>query len=443
MTSEVTPDVSAAHSRTGLATLIGISVLWLPLSMLFNSLQSLVLPVFVLRFVAPANKASTLGLILFTGLAAGALVQPLAGAYSDKVKAARGTRVWRWGRRKPLIFVGTLLTLAFLAGMMFASNLMTLAIVYVAISLTAGIAQAGTQGLLPDLVGGNRRGAASGLKGLLELSGSLFGFAIAGALIKQGHPAYALIAIGVLLAVGALLTFALVREERPELPATDVSDAIRPAGPVTTMARNASHDRLPVAGATSTFGGPFMQVLVSRFLFLLGVYGIGHFLLYYVGDRLHMSNPAATVGGLLAMLTLATALFAPVGGLLSDRIGRQPVLVAAAVLSAGGTLLFIPASSLGAIMLGGMIMSIGSGLFASANWALTADMTPAGGGGRYFGLLALATGGAAAIAGLFGPLVDYAGYTPLFAVAALTFCASVVVLPRSLPVAVPSPAAVS
>ncbi len=76
-------------------------------------------------------------------------------------------------------------------------------------------------------------------------------------------------------------------------------------------------------------------------------------------------------------------------------------------------------------------MSIGSGLFASANWALTADLTPTGAGGRFFGLLALATGGGAAVAGLYGSVVDVYGYSPLFLVAALTFVGSAAILPRA------------
>src|SRR5258706_7548238 len=123
--------------------ILGVSVLWLPLSMLFNSLQSLVLPVFVLRFVAPTHKGTILGLILFVGLAAGALIQPLAGVYSDRLSAWRKAPAARWGRRQPVIVVGTLLTVAFLAGFALASNIGILAVAYVGVSLTAGIAQAG------------------------------------------------------------------------------------------------------------------------------------------------------------------------------------------------------------------------------------------------------------------------------------------------------------
>jgi MFS family permease len=120
---------------------------------------------------------------------------------------------------------------------------------------------------------------------------------------------------------------------------------------------------------------------------------------------------------------------------LSDRIGRLPVLWGAVGLSAVGALLLVPATTVALILIGGGVMSVGSGLFAAANWALTADLTSRGAGGRFFGLLAVATGGAAVLAGLFGVLVDRAGYNALFVVTALLFAGSAVVLPRATQIA--------
>jgi MFS family permease len=421
--------------------ILGVSILWLPLSMLFNSLQSLVLPAVVLGFVGQAHKGTVLGLILFVGLAAGALIQPLAGVYSDRLSAWRKAPAARWGRRQPVIVVGTLLTVAFLAGFALASNIGILAVSYVGVSITAGIAQAGFQGLLPDFVPANLRGRAAGLKGFLELLGSLLGFSIAGVLIKQRHPAGVLLAISILLVIGALLSLVLVREGqrlRSHAPNPAGADVVPPAGPVTTLAQQSSQERLPAPVAAGAHGVRtiFARVMLCRFLFLLGAYGIGHFLLFYIHDRLHVANPAGLTSMLLTIFTLESALVALSGGALSDRMGRLPLLWVAAGLSVLGALLLIPATGVALILIGGSVMSIGSGLFASANWALTADLTPTGAGGRFFGLLALATGGAAALAGLFGPLVDLpTGYNPLFVVAALTFAGSAVVLPRAAQIA--------
>jgi MFS family permease len=420
--------------------ILGVSALWLPLSMLFNSLQSLVLPVFVLRFVAPAQKGTVLGLILFVGLAAGALIQPIAGLYSDRLTRERGTFATRWGRRQPLIVAGALLTLAFLAGFALASNITLLAITYIGVTVTAGITQAGFQGLLPDFVPAQLRGRAAGLKGFLELLGSVLGFSIAGILLKKGQPSGVLMAIGIVLVIGVLLSLALVREGarlRSQDAVWESAHIVPPVGPVTTLAQQASRETLPVPEAASHLDvrTVFTRVLVSRFLFLLSVYGIGHFLLYYMRDRLHLVNAAGATSVLFTVFTIVTALVAIGGGVLSDRIGRLPVLWGAAGLSAVGALLLVPATTVALILIGGGVMSVGSGLFAAANWALTADLTPRGAGGRFFGLLAVATGGAAALAGLFGVLVDRAGYNPLFVVTALLFAGSAVVLPRAAQIA--------
>src|SRR5262249_3733747 len=59
--------------------ILGVNVLWVPLSMLFNSLQTLGVQVSVLHFATPEQKGTVLGLILFAGLLPGALIQPLVG----------------------------------------------------------------------------------------------------------------------------------------------------------------------------------------------------------------------------------------------------------------------------------------------------------------------------------------------------------------------------
>ena len=76
-------------------------------------------------------------------------------------------------------------------------------------------------------------------------------------------------------------------------------------------------------------------------------------------------------------------------------------------------------------------MAFGSSAFAAANWALTADVAPPDEAARFLGLANIGTAGAAAAAGLFGPLVDWGngatpgmGYTALFAAAGVAFIAS-------------------
>jgi MFS family permease len=428
--------------------ILGVNVLWLPLSMLFNSLQSLVVQVNVPRFVPAGLVNTAIGAVVFLGLA-GALIQPVVGSYSDRLKIVPGSPRARWGWRTPIIAIGVLLTLIFLACFALATNLIVFALAYMGVLLAAGVAQAGFQGLMPDLVPAKLRGNAAGMKGFIELLGSTIGFVVAGMLIKKGQPLGVVVAIGILLLAGTLLMLALVREGRRmrvERSRLEAGDIVPPAGPATTLAQQSSQEVLPPPASAMVVTGDsrsamvraiLSRVLISRFLFLLAVYGIGHFLVPYMGNRLHMDRltAAAAASTLFTISTVVTAVVAISGGALSDRVGRLPLLWIGAGLSAVGVLALIPATSLSVIYAGALVMAFGSGLFASADWALTADITPKGAGGRFFGLYAIATGGASAVAGLLGPVLDLAGYTPLFVIAALAFGVSGVVLPRAVQMA--------
>jgi hypothetical protein len=59
--------------------LIGISIFWLPLSLLFDGLTGLVLPAHLLSITDSAQTATRQGLITFVGLLAAMLIQPVAG----------------------------------------------------------------------------------------------------------------------------------------------------------------------------------------------------------------------------------------------------------------------------------------------------------------------------------------------------------------------------
>jgi MFS family permease len=80
------------------------------------------------------------------------------------------------------------------------------------------------------------------------------------------------------------------------------------------------------------------------------------------------------------------------------------------------------------LTLGGVLLGLGSGAFASANWAATTDAVTTRNAGRALGLASVATWAAAAGAGLLGPLIDIgnaisagAGYVALLGLSGLLF----------------------
>jgi len=389
--------------------LFGISVFWLALSVLFDGVNTLVLPL-QLSTLAGRNQATILGLLTFVGLFAGALIQPVAGAFSDRLKPLLG--------RKGFIGVGLVLSLASLFVFANFQSIVSILISYLAIQISASIAQAGQQGLIPDLVDEKRRGLASGLKGFMDLTGAMLGFVILGQLLGSGKPLLAVGAIGGILLVAYLLAILLTKEDKPNKDAA-VDATVIPLREIFRL--------------DLTQHRAFVRLVVARFLFLLGIYGTGRFLLLFVASRLGLAeNQAAEQAGtLLAGLAFITILASPLAGWLADRIGRVPLMVAGAIFSAVSALMLVWADSTGQILLFGGLMSLGSAAFAGGSWALLADLVPRSDSARFFGLANFSTAGAAAAAGLFGPVIDGVeriapgmGFSVLFAAASLAFLAS-------------------
>ena len=390
--------------------LFGISVFWLALSVLFDGVNTLVLPLQLSNLAGQSNQATVLGLLTFIGLLAGALAQPIAGAFSDRLQTRLG--------RKGFIGVGLILNLASLFLLASFQTFLGVMVGYLAVQISASIAQAGQQGLIPDLVEKQRRGLASGLKGFMDLTGAMLGFVILGQILGSGGVVPAIRAIAVMIVIAYVLAVLLTPEDRPDRTAAITKK-------VPTLRRIFRFDLVQ----SSTF----IRLIVSRFLFLLGIYGTGRFLLFFVADRLGLTEAQAAeqAGNLLAGLAFITIVASPLTGWLTDRIGRIPLMLSGAVLSTLSALMLVWASSASQILLFGGLMSLGSAAFASGSWALMADLVPGDEPARFFGLANFSTAGAAAAAGLFGPVIDAVerifpgmGFSVLFILASIAFLTS-------------------
>jgi MFS family permease len=398
--------------------LIGISVFWLALSVLFDGLNTLVLPVQIGTLASQDNQATLLGLLTFVGLLAGAVIQPIAGAFSDTLQPILG--------RKGFIGIGLLLSLISLFLFAIMPGLPGVMVGYIAVQIAASIAQAGQQGLIPDLVSENRRGLASGMKGFMDLTGAMLGFVVLGRFLGSGHVLPAIGVIGTILVGAYLLAVVLTPEDqtRKEIIVKRDHPSLKEIF------------RLDVTQQTA-----FLRLVLARFLFLLGIYGTGRFLLFFVADRLGLSEDQAAeqAGNLLAGLALITVLASPLTGWLADRIGRVPLMKAGAMFSAVSALMLVRADSASQILIFGGLMSLGSAAFAGGSWALLADVVPREESARYFGLANFSTAGSAAAAGLFGPVIDGTerispgmGYSILFILASIAFLTSAIPLKPSL-----------
>ncbi len=198
--------------KLNLLQLLTLNAYWVGLSFMWNALHPIILPAVLLNFVPDAQKNTWLGLLTFLGLIIAMLIQPISGALSDNWHS-------RWGRRRPLIVLGTLFDFLFLVILGWAGGLTWLFIGYIGLQFSSNIAHGPLQGLLPDRVPAGQLGAASSLKTFMDMLSLVIASLLAGRLMdpETRDPALIMsVVIGVLL-VTALITLLWTREQPTDL----------------------------------------------------------------------------------------------------------------------------------------------------------------------------------------------------------------------------------
>lgn len=402
--------------RAPLSLILKINAYWFGLSFMWNGLHQLILPAVLLNYVNYQEKNTTLGLLTFVGLCIAVVIQPISGAVSDRWNSI-------WGRRRPLILLGTLGDFIFLALLAWSRGLLGIAVGYIGLQFTSNIAHGPAQGLMPDTVPQVQRGMASGIKNLMDMGGLVIAMLILGSVFDpQAHRlVLAIILIAVFLAIGAVITLIGRKGNLVEnIPSQDVSST---KNNILLLSRERINS--------------YSWLIASRFIFLLGVYGIQGFIQYYIRDEMNVSNPVKLTADLLSIIILALMAFTIAGGWLGDRYGHKRILYLASGIGAVGSLLLMKARTPLTLLIYGSVFGAAIGLFLTSNWALANLLAPSEQAGKYLGLSNLATAGAGAFARLTGPLIDilnnarkgvFMGYTLLFILGAITTLASVLLL---------------
>jgi MFS family permease len=399
--------------------LLALNANFFGLSFLWNSLHVILLPTILLLFVPNEQKNGVLGLLTGAGLVIAMIVQPIAGAVSDKW-------ISRWGRRRPLILFGSLADLVFLGALALAAGIPGLAIGYIGLQFSSNTAHGPSQGLLPDRVPPEQLGRGSAVKSTFDMLGLIAASLLMGHFLREDGSNWigAMAITAAVLAVFAAITLLGSREADSRHTAET-----RPLDNRITDMFRVHWQKAP----------GFAVLILSRFVFLAGVYGIQAFAQYYVRDTLRVSDPVALTGNLMAVIALSLTVFAFGSGWLCDRFGRKPLHAAAAVLVAGGSLLLIPSQTAEAVLVCGSIIGAGAGVFLTSNWALATDLAPQAEAGKFLGLTNLATAGAGALSRLTGPGLDWLnnrwpgehyGYTALFISSAAFALLALLVLAR-------------
>lgn len=404
--------------KLNLAQLLVLNAYWVGLSFMWNALHPIILPAVLLNYVPDEKKNTYLGLLTFVGLIIAMVVQPITGALSDGWKS-------RLGRRRPLIILGTLFDFVFLSILAWLGGLVWLCIGYIGLQFSSNVAHGPMQGLLPDRVPKSQMGTASAVRTFMDMLSLIIASLLAGRLLDPvtRNPTNIMIVVIGLLAIAAVITIVGVREVpfASGRRATSIGDFF-------------SQFKVRLSDNPA-----YWWLIGERLLFLIGIYGVQSFAQYYLQDVLRVPDPPKQTGDLLAALTVAIVVLVLLGGWLTDKYGAKRVLYAATFIASTGLFLMVFATDMRGVLIFGVILGSGIGLFLTANWALANTLAPEEDAGKYLGFTNLATAGSAAIARLEGPALDWLnhawpgawiGYKGLFIFGAFTILASAFVLRR-------------
>lgn len=445
---------------------IFINTNWFALTLRSQVLAGLVVPLLVQTFVGEEQKGTYYGTIRLWALMTALLAQALFGLISDHSRL-------KWGRRRPFIFLGALLEAVVILSMIWVASLEGMAGyailfgVYLLSMVSANMSQAGTQGLIPDVVPQPKRGIASGVKMLLEvpLPLVLVGLVIA-PMISRGQMPTALVVTVAAMLVCMGLTM-LVREKRLEtapgplnwkpflslalmtavftviilglgqivkwsIPALEgasrfVFGAIGVAAMAAAVVAGIFASLAVHLGKEARQNTPFTWLVICRLAALVAINNIASFLLYFIQEKfgLPREQAAGLAGTLPMVLGGFVVLFGLVAGWLSDRFDRKLLTFLSGLIGAAGVVVIVVGPNIPLMYLAAAIIGLAYALFNVASWALGTDIIPKERAGEYLGLQNLAGAGAGAIGAYIGGVIaDASGYMLLMAMFGVMFLLS-------------------
>jgi MFS family permease len=318
---------------------VAINALWVGVHFQDAALMSIIVPALLLQ-LAPGKHTYVLA-VLSTLVAIGtAIVPPLAGALSDRLRRRGGDR-----RLQTAIVLG-IDTLALLA-MARASSIVDLgaATVIATTSLVSGSVV--YQVLVPEIVPRRFWGTAAGHRGAMTLVGTIVGLLL-GALLP---PRQALLA-----AAGGVVVSALTLLFVPASPAFAAAE--RHEGP---HVRD-RHD--------------LIVTLIARAWIIMGMTLLNTYVLYFFHDVLGLRNASLNTGLVAGAAMVGAVASSVVAGIFSDRFDRRLVVCLSGLPMTLAALGFALAPDMRVVFVYAALFGLGYGGVFAVGWALALDSVP-------------------------------------------------------------------
>ncbi|GAB3598319.1 MFS transporter [Microbacterium tumbae] len=309
---------------------------------------------FKIQHIDPDGATASLGLVLGVGAFFALICNPLVGRLSDRTTS-------RWGMRRPWILGGGIVGLGGFLVIGIADSVWVVLLAWCLVQASMNAVLAAANATLPDQVPVTRRGRVSGIVGITTplaiLAGSFIVNYLPGDFERFAVPAF--------IAIVLIVVFVLVLKDRrlAEKPAERFTIGLFFRSFVFNPRKHPD------------FGWTWL----TKFFVMFGYAGIATYLPYFLQDRFALDEQATVSTILLANVasTIAMAVSAPLGGFLSDRIGkRRPFVALAGVIMVAGLLLLAFAPSIEVVVVAQAIIGLGAGSFLSVDLALATEVLP-------------------------------------------------------------------
>ena len=309
---------------------------------------------FKVQHIDPANTEGSLGLVMGVGAAFALIANPLVGRLSDRTTS-------RWGMRRPWILGGAIVGLGGFALIGAASSVWMVLLAWCLVQTSMNAVLAAANATLPDQVPVSSRGKVSGLVGITTPIGILAGSFLVNFLPGDFER---FVVPGVISLILAILFVAILKDRvLTEKPAEKFTIGMFFGSFVFNPRTHPD------------FGWTWL----TKFLVMFGYAGIATFLPLYLVTKFGLDEESA-IGVILAAnlaSMAAMAISSPLGGFLSDKLGkRRPFVAIAGVIMVVGLVILAVAPSIPVVIIGQAVIGLGAGSFFSVDLALATEVLP-------------------------------------------------------------------
>ncbi|MDE0545132.1 MFS transporter [Microbacterium sp. C7(2022)] len=311
---------------------------------------------FKIQHITETTEEATaqLGMVLGIGAFFALIANPLAGRLSDRTTS-------RWGMRRPWILGGSLVALGAFTIIGMATSIWVVLVAWCLVQASMNAVLAAANATLPDQVPVSSRGKVSGIVGLTTPLGILGGNVLVNFLSDD---LARFVVPGAIATVLAVLFVLVLKDRKLEH---------KPAQKFTLGQFFGSFVFNPAKHPD--FGWTWL----TKFLVMFGYAGIATFLPFYLTEKFGLDEQTAITTILIANLAsmAAMAVSGPVGGILSDRIGkRRPFVAIAGVIMVVGLVILAFAPDITTLIIAQTIIGLGAGSFLSVDLALATEVLP-------------------------------------------------------------------